>query len=95
MCMCTQVCVLIEVICFVQASTSEHSDSTSTVCKEHVLSRERKYKSKRKLSDSGIWSDEKQVKRKKHKSTLAAQEHFNDSHSGDEFHKRKHKKCKN
>ena len=90
-----------------QASTSEQSDSTLLSCTEHPLSRKKKHKNKRKLSDDGLQSDDAQVKRKKHKSsTSGAHKEFNDtlndthhdsllSNSKDEFYKRKHKKLKN
>lgn len=87
-----------------QASTSEQSESTLVAATDHVTSKQKKHKGKRKLNDSGLESDEVHVKhKKKHKPTpaLGQQQQFSDSHNDsvlsnteDEFYKRKHKNKK-
>ena len=91
---------------FKQVTTSDQSDSASLTVTDYTAPKHKKHKSKRKLADSGLETDEVQVKHKKQKvaSSPSAQRQFSDSHndsvlsnSADEFCKRKHKnkKCKN
>ena len=78
-------------------STSEQSDNSVMVAIDHVSSKHKHKKHKRRFNDSGLDSDEALVKHKRHKSIPTAHQcnYTHDesvlSNSDDKLYKRKHK----